>query len=187
MNSMVPDICGLNDKNRAVFLVMEPRAFLIAVLRGGSNRVSYIFRVLENLRATVPAISRLVSDMNLEGEGELSVVARKILLAYALQMGIFSAAMASLADDRYYQLSYEQLVESPHEHVGKVSSHLNLQLNPQQISRNIDSTFELHSKVNDRPFDLRTAEEVNVEVSEHYGAVIDEALKWHRQLDFSKI
>jgi hypothetical protein len=187
MNSIVPDICGLNDNNRAVFLAMEPRSFLIAVLRGGSNRVSYIFRVLENLLATAPAIGKVVSNMSLEGEGELPLVARKILLAHALQMHIFSQAAASLPNDRYYQLSYEQLVESPHEHLGKVSSHLNLRLNPQQISRNIDSTFELHSKVNDRPFDSRTAAEVNVQVSEHYGDVIDEALKWHRQLDFSEL
>jgi hypothetical protein len=187
MNSIVPDICGLSDNNRAVFLAMEPRSFLIAVLRGGSNRVSYIFRVLENLGATVPEIGRIVSNMNLEGEGELSLVARKILLAYALQMHIFSQATASLPNDRYYQLSYEQLVESPHEHVGKVSSYLDLQLNPQQISRNIDSTFELHSKVNDRRFDSRTAAEVSVQVSEHYGEVIDEALKWYWQLDFSEL
>jgi len=186
MNSIVPDICGPHDKNRAVFLAMEPRSFLIAVLRGGSKRVSYIFRVLENLRATVPAIGRIVSNMNLEGEGELPLVARKILLAHALQMRIFAQAMASLPNDRYYQLSYEQLVESPHEHIGKVSSCLNLQLSPQQISRNIDSTFELHSKVNDRPFDSRTAAAANVQVSEHYGEVIDDALKWYRQLDFSK-
>lgn len=185
MNSIVPDICDLHDKNRAVFMVMDPRSFLIAVLRGGSHRVSYIFRVLENLRATAPGVSRIVSNMSLEEAGEMSLVARKILLAHALQTRIFSEAMASLPDDRYYQLSYEQLLESPHEHIGKVSSSLDLQLSPEQISRNIDSTFKLHSKVNDRPFDSLTAAEVNVQVSEHYGAVIDEALNWYRQLDFS--
>jgi hypothetical protein len=124
--------------------------------------------------------------MNLGGEGELSLVARKILLAHALQMRIFAQAMASLPNDRYYQLSYEQLVESPHEHISKASSYLDLQLSPEQISRNIDSTFELHSKVNDRPFDSHKAAEVNVQVSEHYGEVIDEALKWYRQLDLSE-
>ena len=185
MNSIVPDICGLHDKTRAIFLLMEPRSFLIAVLRGGSDRVSYIFRVLENLQAAVPAYNRIVSSMTLEEAGEMSLVVRKILLAHALQTRIFSEARASLPDDRCYQLSYEQLVESPHEHIGKVASALDLPLSPEQIGENIDSTFERHSKVNDRPFDSRTAAEVNAQVSEHYGEVIDDALKWYRQLDFS--
>ena len=123
--------------------------------------------------------------MILEGESEMSLVARKILLAHALQARIFSEAMASLPDDRYYQLSYEQLVESPHEHISKVSSALDLQLSPQLISGKRDSTVELHSKVNDRPFDSRTLVKVKAQVSEHYGEVIDEALDWYRQLDFS--
>jgi hypothetical protein len=185
MNSIVPDIFGLDDKNRAVFLSMAPRAFLIAVLRGGSDRVAYIFRVLENLRATAPAISKIVDNMNLKDASEMFLVARKILLTHALQTRIFSQAMASLSDDRYYQLSYEQLMASPHEHIGKVSAALDLQLSPEQINKNIDSTFKLHSKVNDRPFDSLIAAEVDVQVIEHYGALIDEALKWYRQLDFS--
>ena len=185
MNSMVTDICGLDDKPRAIFLVMEPRPFLIAVLRGGSDRISYIFRVLQNLQAAVPAYSSIVSDMNLEDADEMSRVMRKILLAHALQTRIFSEAKALLPDDRYYQLSYEQLVGAPHQHISKVASALDLQLSPEQISGNIDSTFELHSKVNDRPFNLSTAAEVNVQVSEHYGEVIEDALKWYSQLDFS--
>jgi hypothetical protein len=185
MNSIVPDICRLNDKNRAVFLAMDPRSFLVAVLRGGSDRVSYIFRVLENLRATAPAYARIVGSMNQEGAGEMSLVARKVLLAHALQTHIFSEAMSSLPHDRYCRMSYEQLVQSPHEHIGKVASALDLQLSPQQISTNIDSAFKLHSKVNDRPFDSSTAAEVNAQVSEHYGQVIDDAVKWYRQQDFS--
>ncbi len=185
MNSIVPDICGLHEGNRAVFLDMDPRSFLIAVLRGGSDRVSYIFRVLENLRATAPTYSRIVSNMNLEGAGEMSRVAKKILLAHALQTRIFSEAVASLPHDRCYRLSYEQLVESPHEQISKVSSSLDLQLSPEQINTNIDSAFKLHSKVNDRPFDSLTAADVNAQVNEHYGEVIDEALKWYRQQDLS--
>lgn len=185
INSIVRDICELNDQNRAVFLDMDPRAFLIAVLRGGSARVSFIFRILENLRSTFSGYDQTVSRLSSGVKDEMAVVARKILLAHAMQSRIFADVMTSLPEDRYAQLTYEQLIASPQQHVSRIASSLELGISPDQIGRNIDSSFGRHSKADGLPFDPHSAAEVDAQVIELYPRVIEDAMDWYSQQDFS--
>jgi hypothetical protein len=185
LNSIVRDICELNDQNRAVFLDMDPRSFLIAVLRGGSARVAFVFQILENLQSTYPGYDHTVHRLSLGIEDEMTVVARKILLAHEMQTRIFADVMSSLPEHRYVRLSYEQLVASPQRHVSRIASRLDLGLSPDQIGRNIDSSFGRHSKADGLPFDLRSAAEVDAQVVDLYSHIVDDAMDWYRQQGFS--
>jgi hypothetical protein len=185
MNSIVRDICELNDQNRAVFLDMDPRSFLIAVLRGGSARVSFVFRIIENLQSTYPGYDQTVSCLSLGIEDEMAVVARKVLLAHTMQSRIFADVMTSLPEHRYVQLSYEQLIASPQRHISSIVSCFELNLSADQVGRNIDSSFGRHSKADGLSFDLRSAEEVDAQVIDLYSDVIEDAMDWYRRQDFS--
>ncbi len=184
INSIVRDICELNDQNRAVFLDMDPRLFLIAVLRGGSARISFIFRVLENLRSTYPGYGQTVSRLLSGKEDEMAVVARRILLAHAMQSKIFADVMTSLPEHRYVQLSYEQLVASPQRHISRIACSLDLGLSPDQVGRNVHSSFGRHSKADGLPFDLRSAAEVDAQVIDLYSHIVEDAVDWYWQQDF---
>jgi hypothetical protein len=185
INSIVRDLCELNDQNRAVFMDMDPRAFLIAVLRGGSARVAFIFRVLENLQSTYPGYDQTISRLSSGIKDELAIAARKILLAHAIQSRIFADVMTSLPDDRYARLSYEQLIASPQQHVSRIATSLDLGISPDQIDRNIESSFGRHSKADGLPFDLSSAAEVDAQVIDLYPGVIEDAMNWYLQQDFS--
>jgi hypothetical protein len=184
LNSIVRDICELNDRNRAVFLDMDPRAFLIAVLRGGSARISFVFRILDNLQSTYPGYGQTVSRLSAGIENEMTVVARKILLAHAMQTRIFADVMSSLPEHRYVRLSYEQLVASPQRHISRIASRLDLGLSPDQVGRNIDLSFGKHSKADGLSFDLRSAAEVDAQVTDLYSHVVDDAVDWYWQQEF---
>ena len=186
MNAMISDICELNDSNKAVFLDMNPQSFLIAVLRGGSPRISFIFRVIENIRGSAEGYDDVINRLPSGTTDELAIVARKILLAHAMQSHIFADTMASMPKDRYVHLSYEQLLASPHEQVGHVATLFDMPLSADQVSRNIDSSFGRHSKAEGLAFDPRSAAELDAQVIDMYSSAIENAMDWYEQLELSK-
>ncbi|MFK8020986.1 MAG: hypothetical protein AB8B86_14555 [Pseudomonadales bacterium] len=187
LNAIAPQICELNEHNRAIFLSMSPRNFLIAVLRGGSERVDYIFRLLENLSHCFTNYTKFYNHIDLNHQAELDRLSRKILLAHAIQELIFTEAAQAMDSMHSAIVLYEDMTANPLLTTKQVSSVLDLNLSDAQLQSSVASSFSRHSKVRDREFTLAEASATNKQVLEHYGPAIEEAIDWYAEQDFAEL
>jgi len=178
VNTMLPELTAHAD-SRAVFLTMEPEEFLIAVLRGGQERIRYVSNLLVHLERAFPAHSTLIREASAPEIAPLESVARLVLLTLDIQLSAFRATRDSLSDGRSETLSYRMLIESPAEAVALTAQTLDLPIDLHDVETSVRRVFSRHSKQTGRSFQPAEAAEVDQAVAREYQAVIRAAIDWY--------
>lgn len=184
INSIAPDICSLDQNHRAVFLSMKPKGFLIAVLRGGMDRVDYINRINDSFASYFPGYLRFQQQLSADSPDEMQKVCRSILLAHAAQELIFKDAELLMKQGNFYRMDFEQLSAQPLAQLQAASIALDLNLSERQLADNIVSTFSRHSKSQSLAYDANEASAIDAKVLARYKPSIDLALGWYSEQNF---
>lgn len=184
VNALIPEICSPDEDSRAIFLSMAPRNFLIAVLRGGSDRVDYVKRLNENFSAYSPAHASSLEEARANSPNEMQTVCRSVLLALVKQERIFSEAARLMAPDKHYCMHYEQLVRAPLFQLQQSSAALDLGLSDRDLEQSIANIFLRHSKEQSLNYDNEEATSIDAQVLAHYQPHINSALEWFEEQSF---
>jgi LPS sulfotransferase NodH len=175
--NLAGDLC--EGDARAVFISMDARSFLIAVLRGGRERLDFMLKLVSFLRKDFRLAQVLVAG--LERDKRLSVIQRTLRLALvglAAQQSEHDAVAAKLGADAHMRLTYAELMASPAEMVARVREVLGVAMRDCDRKAALADTLSHYSKSADAMFDKDGYARADQWIKDHLGEEIDRALDW---------
>jgi len=178
INSMLPDLL-MSDGSRAVFLTAEPEDFLIAVLRGGRERIRYIGDLLIHLQRAFPAYAEVIKEAAPMNADALESAARLTLVALKVQLAAFAAAREALPADRCAFVSHRSLRDAPADALETASRVLDLELSADDIAYSVRTNISRHAKETGLAFEHEQAREIDRVVARQYRPLIAKALDWY--------
>ena len=179
VNSFLPELMECHPSSRAVLLIIEPEDFLIAVLRGGRERITYICNLLRQLQRAFPHYSGLIEQAAPLAADPWKSTARLILLVYEIQMAAFRKLMTQLPSGHCRVMSYNSLISRPEESLALASETLALGFDDAEVMRSVELNFARHSKNREENYDRKQARIIDQRISREYQDIIGEALDWH--------
>lgn len=179
VNSILPDLLHCRKTSKAVFLTISPRKFLIAVFRGGRERIAYSCNFLLHMQTAFPEFSPLIERAAPLGSDPLSSAARLILLAFHVQRQAFEKVTGNTAVENHCCLAFGDLVARPDECLALVSQTLGIGLDTSEIRQSVDHHFTHYSKNEQQSYDINSARKNDDTVEQEYGPVIDQAFDWY--------
>ena len=181
VNSILPDLHEANKHSKAIFMTICPNRFLIAVLRGGKDRITYIYNLLFHLKRQYPEFTDLINSVESAKLDIIDKVARMTLITHYIQSELFARAKSNKINHDYFELSYDNLLTNPSESLLKVSQVLKLNINQRSIADNISRTFNQHAKHDNYQFNKAKGLEIDSKVEHEYKECIFSALNWYEQ------
>ena len=181
-NSILFDLLGHGLRPRAVLLSIGLRDFLIAVLRGGRDRVAYVCRLATHYRAEDPVIGELIDQAEAFPDDPMEPLTRLAALAWHAQIRIFDRALATKSAEYLHRLSYKELVQRPAAALNGVSRALHLGFSKQEIGSARDRTMILDAKNPDRRFDPIRVRQINQEIEKRHGPLIAGTVDWYQSV-----
>lgn len=180
VNSMLTDLMLENGESRAVLLSNTPEEYLTAVFRGGSERVQYSYSLLRHLRTAFPEYSKVIVEVENSQSHTVDLFMRLSLITYAIQARAFSRVQALVDDEHQLSCRYDDLLNNSSKCLTAVANTLDLRLSPTDLDSSIQKNFKHHSKVTDRPYNIKDIEAVNSQVNTQYRSNFDAAIDWYR-------
>lgn len=177
-----------SEQSTAIFIQSSAKEFLLAVLRGGKERISFIYHLREHLRTAVSSFDNIIRQLDsdqtsdTQSNNEALTVMQKmvcnIMVVHEMQQQLFNQAQQHIKSEQFQIISYDQLMAEPLPMLTNICNTLTLGLNAVAISEQITSVFSQHAKQSEMPFDVTTKQNINSQVLESYGELIDFGLTW---------
>jgi hypothetical protein len=174
--NLLPDLIDAN--TRVVFLTAEPREYMLAILRGGDERVSFTLTFARKLRRDFPGVHAAIGA--LEADPRMTrwqLILRCALIALRVQEEVFESAGASAGAS--LRLDGRNLLTSPEQTLAAVADTLALPLRRAQRRRAIREAFSAQSKQPWSSFDANAHAASNKKVLDVFAGEIDLALRWY--------
>ncbi|NNC98960.1 MAG: hypothetical protein HKN85_02135, partial [Gammaproteobacteria bacterium] len=178
VNSILPDLAAATGGLKAVMLSIGAADFLAAVFRGGGERVRFTYSLLTHLQPSLPEYTDLIASVLAAELDTVQMFARMTLIAHAMQLRAFSQLASLLPADDFGHCSYNGLLRDSETLSQRAAKTLELDLSLSELKSSIESNVRRHSKVSDRDYDQRQAEQVNREVNSAYFDSFLDALYW---------
>lgn len=177
VNSIIPDL--MSRRGRAIFMTTDPQDFLVAVFRGGQERITYCCNFLMHIQTALPELSHLIAQAAPLNTDPLLGAARLILTAYHMQKVAFEQIMSRLQPDQFGQLAFKDLLAQPKERLAYVSETLGLKLTAEEIAQNIPMAFKKYSKASEEDYQKDQAKQQDQKIIRDFSHVFGPALTWY--------
>ncbi len=181
INSILSDLYHCKKTSKAIFMTIAPRDFLIAVLRGGSDRISYICNFLMHLQTAFPEHSHLLEQAAPLNSDPLLGAARLIMVTYHLQNKIYEEAIQNAPKENYAYLAFDDLLTQPEDSLILTAKTLDLDFQADEIRNNVNQVFKQHSKNENEKYDPRLAKQQDQKIEQDYNHIIIPALNWYQE------
>ncbi len=179
-NNLLADIIADPGTLRPLFVTMERRPFLLAVLRGGRDRLAFIAQVAAHLADGTDGKAQLREAI----AGTADPIGQAVnlaALALHLQTRMFSEAMRRGGWDGTNVLDASTLFSRPVEAALAANAILELGIDPAILANSAALAARENAKAPGRSFLPVLRESENDEVERYHGARIDAALLWAEQ------
>ena len=177
VNSLLPQLCSAGRIGHAVFVSMDPRAYLGAVFRGGRDRIAFCARLAGEI-APVLAGGPGLLDEAIKGASEpLDRAARLTVLLHAMQESLFDRAIAANGWDSSVRIDFAHLAQHPAAVLRRARHALGLDLGGED-DRRAFGLMDRHTKDPASPFDLGQRLRNDQSIEEHHAQRFDAALDW---------
>lgn len=173
--NLLPDLIDVN--SRAVFLTADPREYMLAILRGGDERVSFTLTFARKLRRDFPGVHAAIGA--LEADPRMTrwqLILRCALIVLRVQEQVFECVAGSAGAN--LRLNGRGLLTSPDETLAGVAETLALPLRRAERRRAVREAFSASSKQPWSSFDAGAHAASNKKVLDVFGGEIDLALRW---------
>ena len=175
--NVLPDL--VNSNTRAVFLTADPYAYLVAILRGGDERVRFMLQFVRNLGVDFPRLRESVHAIERErGITPARLVLKVSLLALDVQEQMFARVKRGMAPDRFLSLTTEELIKQPERSLSAVSATFAARLDGAKQSDAVRAAFAQSAKQPWMGFDAQAEAMANGRVRARFQRDIEHALAW---------
>ncbi len=176
-NNLVGDLIADPAAIRPLFVTMERRPFLLAVLRGGRDRLAFTAQVAAHL-AGQGAGGALLRQAIGATDDPIGRAVHLAVLTLHLQMEIFAEAMRRGGWDGGSVIDAATLFTRPVDAALAANAILDLGINPAELAASAAVKARENAKLPGRSFIPALRESENDDVLRHHGARIDAALHW---------
>lgn len=173
VNSLAPELVE-REGSRFVLLDLPMRDFLLAVFRGGRDRMVYCVRFLSHMQTAYPDYDPLAAEASSLGGDAYDAIARLCLLALHLQQRTFDA----IDPARACRMRYPELVGAPEKQAERAAGLLDLPISADDLRRNTGLARNVHAKSGGAPFRRSLLDEQNQQIETLYSAHIERAIAW---------
>jgi hypothetical protein len=176
--NLLPDFIDAN--TRAVFLTAEPREYMLAILRGGDERVSFTLTFARKLRRDFPGVHAAIGA--LEADPRMTrwqLILRCALIALRVQEQVFESVAGKAGATM--RLEGRSLLASPDQTLAAVAEALALPMRRAERRRAVREAFSASSKQPWSSFDASAHAASNRKVLDVFAGEIDLALRWYEE------
>ena len=170
-NNLILPIVRRGNQSRSVLVTIERRRFLIALLRGGRDRLAFNARAVDHLASGEEAAGKLVADALAHDRDPLAAMLRLGALSHDLQHRIFETAFRD--SDRPLVIDLAQIEAGPREATSRAASAFGM-----SAPRGLDGKTTQDAKNPGRAFQRAQRVRGDAEIEEAHGSRIDAALAW---------
>lgn len=177
VNNLLPALTTDPETIRPLFVTMERRPFLIAVLRGGRDRLAYTMRAASHLARSQEEqawLQRAVADV----DDPLARAARMTLASLHIQMTGFAAALAHGRWGAEHVMDAAAVTGRPVEAALAANRVLDLGIDPDRLATHAAAASGENSKNPGRAFTPADRAGEDEAMEAHHGALIDGAMIW---------
>lgn len=177
VNSLIPSLCVPGRVDHAVFVTMDPRAYLGAVFRGGRERIGFCARLASEIATVLPWGNEALSNAAGNGGDALDRAARIVILLHHMQETIFDGAISANGWSAKSRIDFAHLAQHPAAVLRRVRAQLGLP-QPMDDEVSVATQLERHAKDPASPFRPDRRLDEDAEVERHHARRFDRALEW---------
>jgi len=182
-NNILDDLVAVEDGMLPLFVTIDRAAFLVAVFRGGTDRLKFTARLASHMASGLTNGDSILGAA-VQGSGDpLGRAANLALLAHHLQLLAFQRAMMRGGWGADHIIDFQSIIESPFDAAWKACRSLRLTVERSDLKRSVKENAGKHSKEPSIDYSAaqRTADDRTV--LDHHRLTFDAALSWaHRNL-----
>lgn len=171
INNLLPDIVEHSAQLRSIFITMAPDAYVIAVLRGGRDRLAFAARTASHLAPSCPKGNIWLREAIAATADPIGRALNLALVALHLQEMLFSGHAGSV-------INAEEIFANPVEAARHASDALSLDIDEATIAATVSERKATNAKAPDRSFSLTERRLEDIEIERYHGAAIKAALDW---------
>lgn len=175
INNLIGDMARDPAGLKPVFITMDRRAYAIAVLRGGRERLAFAARTAAHLAPACSQGEPWLRAAVAEDADPMGRAVRLALTALHMQVQLFTAT----ADN---SLDFAEIVSQPAPAAQRASAILGLDISPARIAAETAARAASNAKAPDRAFSATERAGEDADVWHHHGATIDAALHWAERI-----
>jgi hypothetical protein len=178
INNLAPALCGGSPAVLPLFLSMQPRAFLLAVFRGGYDRIAFTARATVHFsQAGHVNAGRVAAALN-QTDDQTAQLARLVALAHHIQSELYTAARLAGAWGEERCMDFADLMARPIEAAARAAKLLELELPTAVIEANAAQWLGRNAKQPEAGYGAEARQSEDQDVEERFGKTIDDALTW---------
>jgi hypothetical protein len=180
VNGLLPVLARRKDL-RALFVTTTPRDALIAALRGGRERLTFVLSLGQHLSVGLMGAPQVWRTSAVEIADPLDRAARMVLAVHWMQERLFAAATSTMQPGSFSIISFEEIRADLTQSAVKARDTLESPLSDEEIDEAAGSRSGRNAKQRGADYspDRRAAED-DMLLKAH-GARIDRALRWAEQ------
>lgn len=184
VNSIIDDLVSIESGVSATFLSSSAQEFLLATLRGGRERISYIYQVKEHFKAQLPEFEPILAQIErregaMSQSSDIERIVCNILVVYEMQKRLFTQGIEKLKESDKLSLSYHELMASPSKALSAVNQVFSLNFTASQLQAQIEQSYACHSKNSQINYDNSLRQSIDEQVSNSYQTEIEFGLFWY--------
>lgn len=164
---------------KSLFIDMELEEFLIAVFRGGRDRVAFTARAAEHLSTMKSDYAEILNRSINETTDTLQKVANIAAVSHWIQCDIFNSIKQSCKNpENITSLNFQEITNFPLESTIKSNSHFLLPNISDDDRRTIEIKTRQNSKSPDHKFQEKDRRSENNKIENEYKYVIEKSVNW---------
>jgi hypothetical protein len=176
-NTIAAELLAVSRTPRAAYLKIAAEPFLVAVLRGGAERVRYVLNLHMHLAAARPALRAAIAAYLDPAQDEATSLMRHLAATHWMQrqlLGEIDAAAGSAAG--FARLAFPGWLTDPLGGARAAGQALTLGISPDRLARSAASQAARHSKTRGDAYEAAREEQENTAIRASQGAAIADAL-----------
>lgn len=171
LGELATDPAGL----RPLFITMAPRAYAIAVMRGGRDRLAFAARTAAHLAPMLPSGREWLQSAIAATSDPIGRATNLALVALRVQERLFATTFPAAGA---VTLDAETISVRPSEAIRRADSILKLDLDLERACADASERAAINAKRPGFAFSADAREQEDQEVERHHGPTIDASLAW---------
>ncbi len=180
VNNLLPELCLCGRRIRPVFVTSDRRAFLLAVFRGGRERLAFAARVASHLASGNRSRQALLAAAIGAASEPLGQAAHIAAFAHWLQIRQFHDTLLAGGWGSEHVVTFDAIERAPHRAGSAAAEALGVDLSAGEVAQGVARNAGRNAKLPGADYSSEAQQEADRTVHRLYGAQIEAAIAWAR-------
>ncbi|HEY0147829.1 MAG TPA: hypothetical protein VGB70_02380 [Allosphingosinicella sp.] len=183
-NTLLPRL-RQSERMNPVFVTIGRREFLIAVFRGGRDRLAFTARAAVHLASAFQDGDRLIGDAIGTSADPLGRAANLAALAHRLQAHLFDDAVSTEPWKDAPRVDFSEITREPERALRAALPGLALEASNEAVAAAVDRWRARNAKADGAAFRAHSESGADEAIAREHGASIRTALTWAEKMDLT--